>query len=130
MRTSAAATAPLAVPCPPDSAGTLAYCDRPIRATTLTAVPPRVPRTRANSLPAADPDETLTGAVVDHMGADHFVWASDYPHVDADFGVVAEIRNHLAGLSREQQRKVLGENALRFYDLPAPPRRAANRPGA
>lgn len=76
---------------------------------------------------SADPDETLTGAVVDHMGADHFVWASDYPHVDADFGVVAEIRKHLADLSPEQQRKVLGENALRFYDLPAPPTRAADR---
>ncbi len=69
---------------------------------------------------SADPDETLTGAVVDHMGADHFVWASDYPHVDADFGVVDEIRKHLAGLSAEAQRKVLGENALRFYELEAP----------
>jgi predicted TIM-barrel fold metal-dependent hydrolase len=68
-------------------------------------------------LVSADPDETLTAAVVDRIGADYFVWASDYPHVDASFGVVKEMKERLAPLSLEAQRKVLGENAIRFYNL-------------
>lgn len=68
-------------------------------------------------LVSADPDESITAAVVEHVGADYFVWASDYPHVDASFGVVKEMKERLAPLSPEAQRKVLGENAIRFYNL-------------
>ncbi len=66
---------------------------------------------------SADPDESLTADVVRHIGADYFIWASDYPHVDASFGTVAEMRERVASLPVEDQRKVLGQNALRFYDL-------------
>lgn len=66
---------------------------------------------------SADPDETLTGAIVNHMGDDYFVWASDYPHVDASYGVLEEIKANLSGTSTESQQKVLGENAIRFYGL-------------
>ena len=41
---------------------------------------------------SADPDETLTGAIVNHMGDDYFVWASDYPHVDASYGVLERLK--------------------------------------
>jgi uncharacterized protein len=68
---------------------------------------------------SAEPDEGLTGPVLQHLGEDFMVWASDYPHVDASFGVVDEIRSKLAGLPESAQRKVLGENALRFYGLSA-----------
>ncbi len=68
-------------------------------------------------LVSADPDETLTAEVVRHIGADYFLWASDYPHIDADFGVVRELRERLAPLPVEDQNKVLGGNALRFYGL-------------
>ena len=66
---------------------------------------------------SADPDETLTGAIVNHMGDDYFVWASDYPHIDASYGVLNEIKNNLAGISHESMRKVLGDNDIRFYGL-------------
>lgn len=69
---------------------------------------------------SADPDETLTGAVVSHMGDDYFVWAPDYPHVAADYGVLEEIETHIANLPDDSKRKILGENALRFYGLAAP----------
>jgi predicted TIM-barrel fold metal-dependent hydrolase len=59
----------------------------------------------------------LTAPVVEHIGADYFVWASDYPHVDASFGVVREMKERLAPLPEAAQRKVLGENAVRFYNL-------------
>jgi uncharacterized protein len=67
---------------------------------------------------SADPDETMTAQVVEHMGADYFVWASDYPHIDSSFGVAKEIRERIAPLPIEAQRKVLGGNAIRFYNLP------------
>ncbi len=67
---------------------------------------------------SADPDETMTAQVVEHIGADYFVWASDYPHIDSSFGVAKEIRERIEPLPVETQRKVLGGNAIRFYNLP------------
>lgn len=67
---------------------------------------------------SADPDETMTAQVVEHMGADYFVWASDYPHIDSSFGVAKEIRERIEPLPIDAQRKVLGGNAIRFYNLP------------
>ena len=68
-------------------------------------------------LVSADPDESITAEVVRHIGAEYFVWASDYPHIDASMGVVREMRERLAVLPLADQRKVLGENAARFYGL-------------
>jgi predicted TIM-barrel fold metal-dependent hydrolase len=68
----------------------------------------------------AEPDESITAQIVEHLGADYFVWASDSPHIDASFNVVGEIRRKIASLPVESQGKVLGGNALRFYGI-APP---------
>jgi predicted TIM-barrel fold metal-dependent hydrolase len=68
---------------------------------------------------SAEPDETLTAAIVEHLGADYVIWASDYPHLDASFHVVDSLRGRIARLPGEAQRKVLGANALRFYGLGA-----------
>jgi uncharacterized protein len=68
---------------------------------------------------SADPDESVTAAMIEHLGADYFIWASDYPHIDASFGVVRELKEHLARLPPEARRKVLGDNAVRFYRLTA-----------
>jgi predicted TIM-barrel fold metal-dependent hydrolase len=69
-------------------------------------------------LVSADPDETMTAQVVAHIGPDYFVWASDYPHIDSSFGVAKEIKERIAPLPLDAQRKVLGGNAIRFYNLP------------
>jgi predicted TIM-barrel fold metal-dependent hydrolase len=71
-------------------------------------------------LVSADPDETVIAPIIEAVGADYFVWASDYPHIDASFGVVGEIRSRLTSLSEEDQAKVLGLNAQRFYGLEVP----------
>ncbi len=68
---------------------------------------------------SAEPDESITADVVRHLGDDYVIWASDYPHLDASFNVVSEIREKIASLPESSQRKVLGENALRFYGLSA-----------
>jgi predicted TIM-barrel fold metal-dependent hydrolase len=69
---------------------------------------------------SADPDETVIAPIIEAIGGDYFVWASDYPHIDASLGVVGEIRSRLAPLSEEDQAKVLGLNAQRFYGLDTP----------
>ncbi len=66
---------------------------------------------------SADPDESLTAPVVEKLGEDYCIWASDYPHLDASFGVVDELRSRLAKLPESTQRKVLGLNAQRFYGI-------------
>ena len=71
-------------------------------------------------LVSADPDETVIAPIIEAVGSDYFVWASDYPHIDASFGVVGEIRSRLAPLRAEDQAKVMGLNAQRFYGLEVP----------
>jgi predicted TIM-barrel fold metal-dependent hydrolase len=66
---------------------------------------------------SAEPDESITARIIEHLGADYVIWASDYPHLDASFNVVGQLRQRIAGLPPDWQRKVLGENALRFYRL-------------
>lgn len=64
-----------------------------------------------------DPDEGMTRQVIEHIGADYVTWASDYPHIDASFGVVKEMKERVAGLPQSDQDKVLGDNVIRFYGL-------------
>ena len=64
-----------------------------------------------------DPDEGMNAEVIEHVGADYVIWASDYPHIDASYGVVKAMKQSLASLPIDAQRKVLGENVMRFYGL-------------
>jgi predicted TIM-barrel fold metal-dependent hydrolase len=66
---------------------------------------------------SAEPDESLTASIVEHLGDDYVIWASDYPHLDASFHVVDSLRERIGRLPKDSQRKVLGANALRFYSL-------------
>jgi predicted TIM-barrel fold metal-dependent hydrolase len=55
---------------------------------------------------------------VEQLGADSVIFASDYPHWDADFpGTVDEMRTTASKLGDEVTAKVLGNNALRLYGL-------------
>jgi predicted TIM-barrel fold metal-dependent hydrolase len=67
-----------------------------------------------------DPDESTLAFTADSplCGAERIIWASDYPHPDAKFpGVTEELREAIAPLSEEQQRRVAGENALALYGI-------------
>ena len=68
---------------------------------------------------SAEPDESITAKIVEHLGAEYVIWASDYPHLDATFNVVGQLREKIAELPEADQRLVLGENVLRFYGLDA-----------
>lgn len=66
---------------------------------------------------SVEPDEMTTPVMVDLLGEDRFIWASDYPHVDASFGVVKSLRERISTLSAGAQRKILGKNATSLYGL-------------
>jgi predicted TIM-barrel fold metal-dependent hydrolase len=63
-----------------------------------------------------DSDEKTIPSVMALVGEDYLLWSSDYPHFDCTFpGAVAEMRQ--AQVSSTALDKVLGENAIRFYNL-------------
>ena len=66
---------------------------------------------------SADPDEKALSKVIDHVGADHFFWASDYPHPDHGENYMEELKELVAPLSLTSRQKILCENANRVYGL-------------
>ena len=68
---------------------------------------------------SADPDETMTRSIVDRFGDDKVIWASDFPHIDAEMNVLKTLMEQIGDLPVESQNRILGGNALRFYGLDA-----------
>jgi Predicted metal-dependent hydrolase of the TIM-barrel fold len=60
--------------------------------------------------------EPYLPSLIDSIGADHLLFASDYPHPDHGFGT--EIEELLeAPLPDETKKKILWNNAVRFYKI-------------
>jgi predicted TIM-barrel fold metal-dependent hydrolase len=69
---------------------------------------------------STDPEDALAGMVVPRIGADHMMWASDFPHPDAIFpGAVQAFLDETAGepLAEDDLATVLWDTPLRFYRL-------------
>ena len=69
---------------------------------------------------STDPDDPLAAWVVSQVGADHVVWASDFPHPDAMYpeavtSFLSESAEH--GLADGSLDAVLWDTPLRFYRL-------------
>ena len=69
---------------------------------------------------STEADDALTGTVIEQVGADHVVWASDFPHPDALFPdaattFVAEARAQ--GIDDADLATVLWDSPLAFYGL-------------
>ncbi len=64
-----------------------------------------------------DPDEATTEAMAGLLGADKFMWASDYPHVDGQMGVVDEVYEMTPHMAAAERNKILGDNAVGLYKL-------------
>jgi predicted TIM-barrel fold metal-dependent hydrolase len=65
---------------------------------------------------ALEPDEKLFREVVDIVGEDRLMYASDYPHWDAERGAVKEI-HEIKEFSESRKRKLLRDNVSRFLGL-------------
>lgn len=64
-------------------------------------------------------EEVVLPAVFEEMGAEHFMYASDYPHYGdsiTSFGEVAKWQN-MQTIDDSARRQVLGDAAARFYRL-------------
>ncbi len=66
---------------------------------------------------SGDPDETAAAHVIDHVGADRFMWATDYPHPDHPGSWAQALERFVEPLSDETRAKLLGENVARIYGL-------------
>lgn len=62
-----------------------------------------------------DPDEELLPEALRSMGAARLMWASDYPHFDAEFPDAAELVVKNPRLTDGEKRAILADNALRFF---------------
>ncbi len=66
---------------------------------------------------SGDPDETAAPLVIDHVGPDCFLWATDYPHPDHPGTWAHALERFVEPLSAETRAKVLGGNVRRIYGL-------------
>ncbi|MGH8009239.1 MAG: amidohydrolase family protein, partial [Candidatus Binatia bacterium] len=66
---------------------------------------------------SGDPDETALALVIDHVGADRFFWATDFPHFDHPRNYLEELGRLVAPLSETARRGILGDNVIKAYGL-------------
>jgi predicted TIM-barrel fold metal-dependent hydrolase len=75
---------------------------------------------------SGDPDETIAPHTIAHVGADCFMWATDYPHPDHPHTWVDDLTAYAKKLAPDVRAKVLGDNVRRIYGIDY--RRAPARP--
>jgi uncharacterized protein len=66
---------------------------------------------------SGDPDETAAPLIIEHVHADAFLWATDYPHPDHPHTWVDDLTRYVERLTPETRAKVLGGNVRRIYRL-------------
>lgn len=66
---------------------------------------------------SGDPDETTAPYVIDHVGSDNFMWATDYPHPDHPHTWVDDLTRFADRLTPTTRAKVMGSNVKRIYKL-------------
>jgi len=64
-----------------------------------------------------DPSEQSIDAQCDLLGEDHFLWGSDYPHIDSHMSAMQEVHAALAPMTEQRRNKVLGGNAAALFHL-------------
>jgi uncharacterized protein len=72
---------------------------------------------RRNVYFVAEPEERTIGNQLELVGHDRILWGSDFPHVDSSMSAPEMIRRSIANLDPADQRRVLGDNAARIFNL-------------
>ena len=93
-----------------------AVWDGPLKATTELKHKPSFYFDRQCWI-SADPDERALAHIIEHVGADKFFWASDFPHPDHTDEYINSLKCLLAPLARETQQRVMRENVTKVYKL-------------
>jgi predicted TIM-barrel fold metal-dependent hydrolase len=65
-----------------------------------------------------EPEEWNLVSCATWLGTDRVLWASDYPHPEFHPDVVRELRANIEPLPVDDQRRILGHNAIDVYQLP------------
>jgi predicted TIM-barrel fold metal-dependent hydrolase len=68
---------------------------------------------------SCEPDETILPAVIDACGDDFILYASDYPHWDAEWPESTQALRSRTDISETSRAKIMAENAKRFFGLGA-----------
>lgn len=66
---------------------------------------------------SADPDERALSLLVDYIGKDRLMWATDYPHPDHGGHYVQELKAMLEPLPLPTQKLIAGDNVKNLYKL-------------
>jgi predicted TIM-barrel fold metal-dependent hydrolase len=66
---------------------------------------------------SGDPDETTAPLIMEHVGAESFMWATDYPHPDHPSTWVHALTRLVEPLPPEVRTNVLGANVNRIYGV-------------
>jgi len=66
---------------------------------------------------SADPDERALPPIIPYVGADRFLWATDYPHSDHGADYMDELHALAVMLDPGTRLQLLGENVARLYGL-------------
>jgi len=64
---------------------------------------------------SCDPDEETLPYVVEHVGADHILYASDYPHFDGRYPYTVKLTAGRESFAPDVPRKILHDNPVRLY---------------
>lgn len=62
-------------------------------------------------------DEKTFAPTAQLLGADKLHWGSDYPHSEGHAEPLEELKETIGCLSQEDQRKILGGNTVKLYNL-------------
>ena len=66
---------------------------------------------------SADPDERALTRIIDYIGADRLMWATDFPHPDHGGHYIQELKEMLSPLPLANQKQIAGENVRALYKI-------------
>src|ERR1019366_2392817 len=84
---------------------------------TLDMTQPASEYFRRQCFISCDPDETAAPLIIDHVGADCFIWATDYPHPDHPDNWRQSLARFVEPLTAEVAAKVAGANVKAIYGI-------------
>jgi hypothetical protein len=71
--------------------------------------------THGNLFFSTEPEEQMLPYVIERIGVEKILFASDYPHWDSIFPHVVSTIQGREDISEDAKQKILGDNAKRFY---------------